>query len=65
MCNACGFYCCADDGFRGCGCDCYEPLCRDEEDDGGADDDALDCRPRAVFRAEDCGYVGTVESAHG
>lgn len=28
MCNACGFFCCAYDGFSGCGCDhCPEPAC--------------------------------------
>lgn len=28
MCNACGFGCCAWDGFDGCGCDsCSEPKC--------------------------------------
>lgn len=28
MCNACGFSCCAHDGFDGCGCDCDEWMCR-------------------------------------
>ena len=28
MCNACGFSCCAHDGFDGCGCDCDHWLCR-------------------------------------
>lgn len=27
MCNACGFLCCANDDFGGCGCDCAEPEC--------------------------------------
>lgn len=28
MCNACGFLCCAHDGFSGCGCDdCVCPDC--------------------------------------
>jgi hypothetical protein len=28
MCNACGFSCCAYDGFSGCGCDeCDNPAC--------------------------------------
>lgn len=28
MCNACGFQCCAYDGFSGCGCDhCDNPEC--------------------------------------
>jgi hypothetical protein len=27
MCNACGFLCCAWDGFEGCGCDCEEMAC--------------------------------------
>lgn len=36
MCNACGFHCCGDDSFEGCGCDhCHEPAC-------WADDDAFD-----------------------
>lgn len=37
MCNACGFLCCAYDGFSGCGCDhCECPACWDDEgcDDG-------------------------------
>lgn len=29
MCNACGFGCCADDRFEGCGCyHCDNPACR-------------------------------------
>lgn len=33
MCNACGFLCCAYDGFSGCGCDqCPCPECWDPED---------------------------------
>lgn len=27
MCNACGFVCCAWDGFGECGCDCFEVKC--------------------------------------
>lgn len=44
MCNACGFMCCAYDGFSGCGCDhCDEPECwsaeaLDEEFGDDADD---------------------------
>ena len=37
MCNACGFYCCAWDGFERCGCDwCDNSACwdDDEEEDG-------------------------------
>ena len=31
MCNACGFFCCAWDGFEKCGCDhCFEPACHDD-----------------------------------
>ena len=30
MCNACGFLCCAYDGFSKCGCDCPVAACRDE-----------------------------------
>jgi hypothetical protein len=37
MCNACGMYCCAYDGFSGCGCEgCPNPACWpdfDDEDD--------------------------------
>ena len=28
MCNACGFSCCGNDAFDGCGCDCAEWKCR-------------------------------------
>jgi hypothetical protein len=47
MCNACGFWCCAYDGFEGCGCEhCPEPECwgdDDEADDGfGLDADWYD-----------------------
>lgn len=34
MCNACGFLCCAYDGFSGCGCeDCPCPECWPDEDE--------------------------------
>ena len=34
MCNACGFHCCAWDGFEKCGCDtCDNPQCWDDEED--------------------------------
>lgn len=41
MCNACGFMCCAYDGFSGCGCDhCDNPACWTDDDDwDGSDDD--------------------------
>lgn len=41
MCNACGFYCCAYDGFSGCGCDhCDCPECwSDDEFECDSDDD--------------------------
>lgn len=46
MCNACGFLCCAYDGFEKCGCDCPVAACRDECDicgengcDGGCTED--------------------------
>lgn len=40
MCNACGFYCCAYDGFSGCGCDhCDEPDCWSDDDDNDFDYD--------------------------
>lgn len=40
MCNACGFFCCAYDGFQGCGCDhCPNRACwSDDDDDFGYDD---------------------------
>lgn len=42
MCNACGFFCCAWDGFSGCGCDhCPNPECWSEEDD--LDDPDYEC----------------------
>lgn len=41
MCNACGFHCCAWDGFGKCGCDCDEPGCWDDDQFGDySDDDA-------------------------
>ena len=50
MCNACGFVCCAWDGFDGCGCDgCDEPDCwsPDAEDDfGDLEFDLARCCPR-------------------
>lgn len=46
MCNACGFYCCAWDGFGKCGCEhCPEPACWDDEEDETGDDDYLDFAP--------------------
>lgn len=44
MCNACGFHCCADDAFAGCGCDhCHDPDCWSDDDDfDGPDLDHLD-----------------------
>lgn len=49
MCNACGFYCCAYDGFSGCGCEgCPDPRCWPEDE--GDDYDPSDCA---------CGYCGT------
>lgn len=39
MCNACGFQCCAYDGFSGCGCDhCDEPDCWSDDRDEDAPD---------------------------
>lgn len=46
MCNACGFLCCAYDGFSKCGCDdCPNPACWDEWDewDDDEDDDGFYC----------------------
>ncbi|MEP0323250.1 hypothetical protein [Bauldia litoralis] len=48
MCNACGFLCCAYDGFARCGCDhCDEPLCWscDDPDDDDEDYDFEDFVP--------------------
>lgn len=42
MCNACGFLCCAYDGFEKCGCDgCPYPACW-PDDDEYEDDDGYD-----------------------
>lgn len=39
MCNACGFHCCAYDGFSGCGCDdCWCEDCWSDEDEDGDED---------------------------
>lgn len=39
MCNACGFHCCADDSFEGCGCDhCWCEACHSEDWRDGDDD---------------------------
>lgn len=43
MCNACGFWCCAWDGFSGCGCDhCKDPACWPDDLAGFDDDDDAD-----------------------
>lgn len=65
MCNACGFGCCAWDGFSGCGCDhCSNPECWSDGcdlcgevdcicgDDNDFYDDEPDERDEMVF---DCG----------
>lgn len=42
MCNACGFFCCAYDGFSKCGCDhCPNPACWDDDPDEFDDDDYI------------------------
>lgn len=39
MCNACGFMCCAWDGFEKCGCEhCECPECWNEDEDEDFDD---------------------------
>lgn len=53
MCNACGFRCCAYDGFSDCGCEwCPVSACHPADDDDGGDyddyDDALYALPRAL-----------------
>lgn len=64
MCNACGFQCCAWDGFSGCGCDhCSCPECWDEDEDEDDDFDIDDYEDEvALFGMEgqvfDCGYAG-------
>jgi len=51
MCNACGFYCCAYDGFSRCGCEhCPEPACWDEDEDDYGDDGDYDLAPRHARR---------------
>lgn len=52
MCNACGFFCCAYDGFSKCGCDhCPEPKCWDDDPDEYDDDDcelSAPAKPRFI-----------------
>ena len=44
MCNACGFFCCAYDGFSGCGCEhCPNPECWPDEEGDIEDDDGFYC----------------------
>jgi hypothetical protein len=51
MCNACGFFCCAYDGFSKCGCDgCPEPACWDDEEFDDYGDDDGDCDFAAIRR---------------
>lgn len=46
MCNACGFLCCAYDGFSGCGCDhCEYPACWPQEDEDYGDDFDMELSP--------------------
>lgn len=56
MCNACGFYCCAYDGFSKCGCDhCPNPECWDEEDydsEFGDDFDSAELHAEDMAREE-------------
>ncbi len=74
MCNACGFHCCAYDGFSGCGCEwCPNAACHDDDefDDGDGDAgficEAIDSADPAIRlqRAEDrlceCGAAGSGE----
>lgn len=53
MCNACGFFCCAYDGFERCGCEhCPNPACwPDDDDEVENEDDDFMCeaiQPAAV-----------------
>ena len=42
MCNACGFFCCAYDGFSGCGCEnCPYPACWPDDEEELDDDDGF------------------------
>lgn len=44
MCNACGFQCCAWDGFEGCGCDdCENPKCHSKCDGCGMPESYCEC----------------------
>lgn len=46
MCNACGFYCCAWDGFGKCGCDhCPEFACHSVCGRCGQSEDFCECEP--------------------
>ncbi|MFN3582956.1 hypothetical protein [Phenylobacterium sp.] len=65
MCNACGFLCCAYDGFSGCGCDhCPESACWTDEDEFYDDDeDDFDFGPVARPALMRCRPVTEVAEA--
>ena len=53
MCNACGFYCCAWDGFEKCGCDdCPNPACWDDEEDEFGEDDTGESEEQPAIAAD-------------
>jgi hypothetical protein len=62
MCNACGFHCCAWDGFGKCGCNgCHDPACWDEEDEDDYVDDYEYQAPSSSFlRQLREGWAGAV-----
>src|ERR1700722_5283652 len=67
MCNACGFLCCAWDGFAYCGCDgCEEPLCwtEDEEDYDDEGDFGEYDEDRAVGRGREIRAGGDMGRRH-
>jgi hypothetical protein len=54
MCNACGFLCCAWDGFGKCGCDhCPEYACHSVCGGCGAPEDFCECDPDDDYYDED------------
>ena len=55
MCNACGFACCAWDGFGGCGCDhCSNPECWEVCDECGEVGCAGECMGEGEWDSPEC-----------
>lgn len=65
MCNACGFACCAYDGFNNCGCDdCHEPACWTKCQDCGEPEQFCDCEPNDDYYEEDPAPSDSGQSIH-